>query len=108
MRPAKENLASYLRTLPKRLDIMTPTMQSQSGNKLSGTSQNGLVHHHKQVGVPQHVTTKRQEDGQQKNPLHKPTFSTTEEVHSSFHGTTITEPSQKCLLRASMTAECTF
>jgi hypothetical protein len=34
-------------------------------------------------------------------------FNTMEEVHSSFHGTTITEPSQKCLLRASTIAECT-
>jgi hypothetical protein len=86
---------------------MTLAMSSQSGNKLSGTSQSGLVLHHKQAEEPQRATTKRQEDGQQQNTLHNPTFNTMEEVHSSFHGTTITEPSQKCLLRASTIAECT-
>jgi hypothetical protein len=106
-RPARESSASFLRTLPKRLDTMTLTIPSQSGNKLSGTSQSGLVLHHKPAEEPQHVTTKLPEDGQLKNTLHKTTFNILEEVHSSFHGTTITEPSQKCLLRASTIAECT-
>jgi len=112
MRPARESSPFYLHTLPKRLDIMdgqpmTKAITSHSGDKLSGTSQSGLVLHHKQAEEPQGATTKLPEDGQLKNTLHKPTFSILEEVHSSCLGTTITELSQKCLLRASTTAECT-
>ena len=106
---ARENWQCYLHILTKRLVSTTAGVHLKNGVKVSGTSLSGLAHHHSGVLTLLLATIRLEQDsGLQKNTHRKQTSSITEEDHSSYLGTTITEHSQKFSWRARTTVECTF
>lgn len=100
----KENWQSFSLILAKKQATMILGMKLKNGVKVCTILLNGHALHHNGVIV---ITKQVQESGLLRLILHRMMSIITEEDLSSCHGTTITEPSPKFLLKVHTIVSCT-